>query len=209
MTLCLLSLGLAACGDDDDCEQTLDGACVRPSNDGSGDDGGDAPADDGNDDAGMTSADDSPNDDGADDGRTDDGQADDGTADDDGPADTGQTDAGQTDAGDSEGTGADSDAGETSPADDCAGLDEDTCYAASQQGTCQPIWGTPWVDQQGEWCLFGNGTMYLGCAVAEGCEETAMTICESDSTAAWNVGLSCLPSDLPVMQCDAPGDCGI
>lgn len=189
-------LGGLACGEDDACEPMPDMACRGPSSQG---DGFGTAANDG-DDAGTngadaaatagTDADDGPNEEGSNDDQP-----------------QGETSDARGDTMSSEDGGTDTSTGDPGPADDCAGLEEDACYAQSRLGNCEPIWGVPWIDVDGEWCLFPNGSEYLGCAVAEGCEDATLTVCNPDTGATWDLGKTCLPSDLPVVECAPPGDC--
>lgn len=131
-----------------------------------------------------------------------------------GPSGTsgGTSQGGSTGGGESTGGDASTDGGSTGGVvpDDCAGLDQEACYAEKQLGHCEPIWGTPYIqppNMGGEWCLFINGVEYLGCAPDEGCRETKMTVCQDQPYAAWEVTSTCMPSDLDVEECDPPGDC--
>jgi hypothetical protein len=170
--------------DDDHCTNIQSRACPGTS-------------DDGQSSVGSESADD--------DERADDDAADDDAADDESASNGDETDAGDgSNGGDAESTGRDSEGGTTG--DPCAGLDQDACAAQAQLGNCTPVWGVPWIDMQGEWCLFPNGTEYLGCAVQAGCGDAEGTVCDPASM-AWNVTTTCLPADRELAACDPPGDC--
>ena len=188
------AVGLAACGDedgpsgDDEANDTAGDSDDGPTT---------APGETGTADGGERGAD-GPADDDADDGATT------GTPETDDGGERGEgTDAGETTSDAStDGGGTD-----TGASDGCAGLDQDHCFASQQLGQCEPVWGVPWIEVDGQWCLFPNGTEYLGCAVADGCMDAESTVCDGDTQAAWNVATTCLPSDVHLAACDPPGQC--
>jgi hypothetical protein len=194
--LSAVGLGCGGNDGDTDCERTPDTACRDSQGEGQS--------------AGSDSAaDDEAN------GEANDEAADDEAADDEAQGEAGESSGGRVDTGNDEGeTGqsatseGETTLGETGRPDDCAGLDQDTCFAQSQLGNCEPVWGVPWIEVDGGWCLFPNGTAYLGCAVQDDCMDVESTVCGAGTASStWNVSTTCLPSDVSLTQCEPPGDC--